>query len=133
MIVVHTNVLVYALVGGQLAAATEWLFADDPWWVAPILWRSEFCNVMTVHVRAKRMSLTDAKDAIRAAESRMRNREYQVSLHAVIDCADESGLSGYDCEFVVLARQLSIPLVTADRRIVRAFPKQARLLSEYAR
>jgi predicted nucleic acid-binding protein len=133
VIVVDTNVLVYSLVGGELAAATELLFADDPWWVAPILWRSEFCNVMTVHLRAKRMSLTDAKDAITAAERRMRDREYQVALHAVIDCASESGLTGYDCEFVVLARQLSIPLVTADGRIVRAFPKQARLLSEYAR
>jgi hypothetical protein len=42
-----------------------------------------------------------------------------------------SGCTGYDCEFVVLARDLDIKLVTLDRQILKCFPGTAIALSEF--
>jgi predicted nucleic acid-binding protein len=53
-------------------------------------------------------------------------REYAVvSQRVVLHLAKESGCSAYDCEFVSLAMDLGIPLVTADRQVLRAFPNVA--------
>jgi predicted nucleic acid-binding protein len=58
----------------------------------------------------------------------MRDREHAVDSGLVLDCIEHSALSAYDCEFVALAQQLQITLVTADRAIVKAFPMIARPL-----
>jgi predicted nucleic acid-binding protein len=42
-----------------------------------------------------------------------------------LQLAAESGCSAYDCEFVALARDLEVPLVTADRQLLAAFPSTA--------
>lgn len=44
---------------------------------------------------------------------------------AVLTLALDSGCSAYDCEFVWLARELGVPLVTADREVRNAFPRLA--------
>lgn len=36
--------------------------------------------------------------------------------------AHRGGVSAYDAEFVCVADALGVPLVSADRRLVRAFP-----------
>jgi hypothetical protein len=33
-----------------------------------------------------------------------------------------SGCSAYDSEFVFLAKQLNVPFVTSDNKVVKAFP-----------
>jgi predicted nucleic acid-binding protein len=41
----------------------------------------------------------------------------------VLTLALESGCSAYDCEFVALAKQLGVKLVTEDAKLRRAFPR----------
>jgi len=52
----------------------------------------------------------------------MAGREYSVPTAPVLELAARSGCSAYDCEFVALARDLGVSLITADRRVLRAFP-----------
>jgi len=40
----------------------------------------------------------------------------------VLGLAAQSGCTAYDCEFVALAADLGTRLVTADRRVLAAFP-----------
>jgi len=49
----------------------------------------------------------------------------------VFELAGKSRLSAYDCEFVVLASVLSVPLVTADKAVLKAFPEQARTMETF--
>lgn len=133
MIVVATNVLARLIVGGAGADDARALLDRDDEWIVPSLWRSEFRNVLAAALRNGKLTLSEAKAAWQVAAARMRFRERSVDSEQVLDLASESGLPAYDCEFVALALQARVPLVTADRRIVTAFPRTARLLSEYAR
>jgi predicted nucleic acid-binding protein len=40
----------------------------------------------------------------------------------VLSYASSSGCTAYDCEFVVLAKILGVPLLTLDRQVIQAFP-----------
>ena len=46
MIVVDTNVLAYLYLPGEHSAIAEALLERDHEWAAPVLWRSEFRNIL---------------------------------------------------------------------------------------
>ena len=74
-------------------------------------------------VRRKDLGLDDVLEIVSDAEQWMMGREYTVVSNKVLQLARQSGCSAYVCEFVSLAMDLKIPLVTSDRQILRAFPK----------
>jgi len=125
MIVVDTNVLAYLWLPGERTKAAERLLKKDSDWNAPLLWRSEFRNVLAFYLRQGLLSLDDARAIIREAELFLQGREYGVSSVRVLDLAAASRCSAYDCEFVALAQDLDVPLVTADKKILTAFPETA--------
>jgi len=53
----------------------------------------------------------------------MRGMEYQVTSLRVLSLVASSSCSAYDCEFVALAQDLDVPLVTVDRHILDQFPE----------
>lgn len=46
---------------------------------APVLWRSEFRNVLTLHIRQSLLSLEDALGIMADAASLMTGQEYEVA------------------------------------------------------
>jgi predicted nucleic acid-binding protein len=125
VIAVDTNVIAYLLVPGEHSAVSETIYERDPEWVAPLLWRSEFRNVLARGVREGSADLEDALDALRLAEQLLEDRELQPSGEHVLRLAAASRCSAYDCEFVAVARDLGVRLVTFDREIARRFPDDA--------
>lgn len=125
MIVADVNLVAYLLLGGPEQPAAQHVFKRDPHWAAPLLWRSEFRNVLAQYIRQRGLSLADAVRAHGLAEALLANREYMVQGDRVLAMAVGSTCSAYDCEYVALAEQLAVPLVTADRAVVRAFPNCA--------
>ncbi len=55
----------------------------------------------------------------------MSDSEYEVPSSPVMQLADQSDCSAYDCEFVALARYFRVPLATNDGALLRAFPETA--------
>ena len=122
MIVADTNLLIYFYVQGQRTEESEAVLQRDALWAVPLLWRSEFRNSLIGLVRAHALQLDDALTMIDEAERWLTGREYSVLSRQVLTLASRSGCSAYDCEFVALAQDLEVPLVTTDRQILKAFP-----------
>jgi predicted nucleic acid-binding protein len=129
VIVVDTNVITYLLVPGDRTSAAEAWRRRDAEWAAPLLWRSEFRNVLATLVRLGRIELPIAQAIQEQAERLLAPLEFAVDSASLLALAASSGCSAYDCEFVALAEYLDVPLVTADRKLKAKFGKRVRLLS----
>ncbi len=125
MIVVDTNLLVYLLLPTTHAVQADAVLLKDPDWVGPALIHSEFRNVLLGAVRRKEVEADDARALLDRATEVITVPEGAVDGQAVLSLALESGCSAYDCEFAWLARALRVPLVTADRQVLGAFPDTA--------
>lgn len=128
MIVVDTNVVAYLLIQGGKTARAERLFKRDPEWAAPVLWRSEMRNVLSLYVRKELMALPEALGIMEEGVELMGSREWDIPSEDVLSLAASSRRSAYDCEFVALARMLEVPLHTADAALARVFPEYALFL-----
>ena len=131
MIVVETNIIAYLFLTSGRSQLSEAALYKDPVWVAPLLWRSEMRNVLALYLRKGLLSLEDAQAMIKAASDLMHGGEYEVASDHVLALVKNSACSVYDCELVALARDLKVPLVTADRQILKDFPETALALEAY--
>lgn len=122
MIVVDSNVLAYLYLPGEYTAAAEALLEQDCDWAAPILWRSEYRNILAGYMRRKAISFEQANSLQREAESLLEGAEFEVESSAVLELVRDSDCSAYDCEFIALAMKLDTKLVTMDKKLLRAFP-----------
>ena len=126
MIVADTNLIAYFHLPGEHTAIAEQVYKKDSAWVAPYLWRSELRNVLTLNVQRKLIDRDLAIDVMERAQELMAENEYIVRSYQVLELSFQSGCTAYDCEFVALANDLEIPLITFDKKICRKFPKIAR-------
>lgn len=125
MIVVDSNVLAYLYLPGEFTEAAEALLGREPEWAAPILWRSEFRNILAGYLRRKSLSFEQAVALQEEAEDLLAGREYEVDSKSVLELVRDSDCSAYDCEFVALAERLGTKLVTMDKKLLKAFPDRA--------
>ncbi|MFC1601505.1 type II toxin-antitoxin system VapC family toxin [Candidatus Sumerlaeota bacterium] len=122
MIVVDTNTIAYLLIPGHRSKAAREILKQDPEWAAPLLWRSEFRNVLARYMKQNALPLEHALRLMEEAEFLMRGGQFEVASPRILQTASESGCSAYDCEFVALAQDLRAPLVTSDKKLLNAFP-----------
>ena len=132
MIVADTNLIGYLFLESGQSALAEQALRRDSEWAAPLLWRSELRNVLALQVRQRALSLAASQQIMDAALDLMAGREHGVDSGQVLQLAAVSGCSAYDCEFVAVAQDLGVPLVTGDRQVLRAFPRVAVSLAEFA-
>jgi len=121
VIIADTNLIVYFIVRGENTAQAEAVYRKDPTWSAPRLWRSEFRNVLALYLGRKLIGMEEALETMEKAERLMGGQEFEVDSSRVLRLAATSGCSAYDCEFVVLAQDLGVPLVTSDRALIAKF------------
>ena len=125
MIVVDTNIIAYLFLASDRSLHGERVFQKDPAWLAPLLWRSEFRNVLALYLRKGLIPLADAQEIMDQAARFMQDREFEVQSNQVLNFVASSTCSAYDCEFVALAADLKLPLVTTDQQILEQFPEIA--------
>ena len=123
MIAVDTNILAYYSLPGPRSEGAALLTERDPLWAAPLLWRSEFRNILAGQIRLEGMQRDKAIEAMRLASEALQGGEHAVNDEAVLDLVTRSECTAYDCEFVALADTLDTVLVTEDKALLKAFPK----------
>ena len=131
MIVVDSNMLVYLYLSPERSPQMERILLRDAAWSAPLLWRSEFCNVLSFYIRKRLLTLEVAHRMMEQALQFMNAREYHVASAQVLNLVNQSVCSAYDCEFVALARDMDVPLLTADQQILGQFPETATSPEQY--
>ena len=133
MIVADANLVVYFSIHSEHSALAEAVYAADPIWSAPLLWRSEYLNTLAKYMQHRGMGLEAALLSLRSAEEVIGGREYRVSSEKILELAARSKCSAYDCEYVALAQDLDVPLVTTDKQVLLEFPKIAMSLEKFAK
>ncbi len=131
MIVVDSNVIGYLFLKSDRSKQAEAALLKDSNWASPPLWRSEIRNVLAYYIRKRLLTLEAAQVIMEEAVKLMIGREYEVDSSQVLRLAAESSCSAYDCEYVALARDLGVPLVTVDKKILSQFPDVAIALDKF--
>ena len=131
MIVADTNLICYLLLTGERTSEALKALEKDPNWVAPTLWRSGFCNVLGGCVRNKLLTGQAAQAILEHALLLLRGKEYCLSPKRNLELTFASTCSAYDCEFVALAQDLGVKLVTVDKQILAQFPGTALALDKF--
>jgi len=74
-------------------------------------------------MRRGTLSFEQATAIQQEAEELLAGAEFELASRDVLDLVSNSDCSAYDCEFVCLAIKLNTRLVTADKKLLRDFPK----------
>lgn len=125
MIVVDTNILVHFFLNGTEKNIVTELHKKTPLWLAPRLWQTEFLSVLGVYLRKEILSFEDILNAQFKAKQLMSTFSLDVEPIEVLELIKTSSCSAYDCEFVALAKDLEVPLLTFDKKILSEFPEIA--------
>jgi predicted nucleic acid-binding protein len=125
VIVVDTNVLAYLVLPGEHTEHARAALRRDPNWAAPLLWRSELRNVLAGYLRRGELEVAQAVEMMGAVAAIVEGAELAPDTAEVFRLVERSRCSAYDCEFVALARELGVGLVTSDELILAEFPQTA--------
>ena len=124
MIVVDANIIVYLVTNSAETPLAERVSLTDPDWRAPRLWRSEVLNALSGYIRKGMLTVEEALLLINHA-TRVLKAEALADPRAVLHLVSTSHCSSYDCEYIAAARELRVPLVTADKQVLASFPDTA--------
>jgi predicted nucleic acid-binding protein len=131
MIVVDTNIIIPLHITTSATRQVLEILQKDPYWCSPPLWQSEFRNVLGGFMRRNGLMLEQAKQIMGSALATMAGGEVPVSPWRVLELTAASSCTAYDCEFVALAQELGVRLVTSDKQILAQFPETAIEPGEY--
>lgn len=131
MIVVDTNVIAYFWIPGDFTQDAERVLQADPEWKVPLLWKSELRNVLINYIRHQLLTLDVALQLMSDAESQFKEHEFSVASSDVLRLSSQSRCTAYDCEFIALAEDLQVPMITTDKKMLSEFPNVAISMSGY--
>jgi predicted nucleic acid-binding protein len=130
MIVVDANIIAYrVLVNDRMPVAMR-LFDMDREWVSTSLWEAEFSNILAMSLRNGSWTVAQAVDALEEA-GKCLAQELEPPAETVFKLVQEHKITAYDAQYVALAMELKVPLVTEDRELLRKFPGMAYSMEGY--
>ena len=131
MIVADTNLVAYLMIEGDRTASARRVWERDSDWILPPLWRSEFLNVLATAVRVGVLDEEQSFHAWLDAVTIFGRREREPGGEAVLRTAIRNRISAYDAQFVVIAKELGVQLVTGDRKLQKACEKIAVTIEQF--
>ena len=123
MIVADTNLIAHLLIETAETEVARACGSRDPVWIAPAIWRHEFINVLSLHVRTRGLPMQDALRALSAADDFIQTIPATGQDERIIQWAAAHKMASYDAEFVIAAEVAELRLVTADKALVSKCPR----------
>ena len=117
MIVVDVNVVAYLIVAGPQTDLARRCRAAEPDWLAPPLLRCELRNVLLGAVRQGKIPLPVAATTFAEACALVQFCP-EPAAEGVFQSAWAARLTSYDAEYVAVARELGLKLLTNDQQVV---------------
>ncbi len=131
MIVVDTNIISYLLVrNDEFTPSAKELFRKDRTWIAPSLWKFELFNLLNLYRKRSLLAEEDMKAIYFKALETVETVDL-IDLSFLYKVAIASDLTGYDAQFVALASEINLPLLTEDKKIRNEFPTIAISLKDF--
>ncbi len=123
MIVIDANILIYALIECEYSHLIPQLKAQDADWRTTELCRHEMLNVLATYHRRGVLTLAQCQELLNYACRFIDQAQSDVKSAIALDLAAKHGISGYDAQYVALANNLSVPLISEDRKLRQAVPE----------
>ena len=131
MIAVDVNIIAYLLIAGEKTAEARLVRELDDEWIVPDLWRDEFMNILATYIRQDGTRLESARSLWVTAAGLFENRERSADSIATLELAEMHRLSAYDAQYLAVAVEFGVPLITEDRSLLRSTPKNTMTMAEY--
>ena len=80
-------------------------------------------------MRAVHIGVKQAALQFEHAAAFMQGHEHEPDAVRVLELAARSGCTAHDCEYIDIAERLAAPLITADQKLIKAFPAICRALT----
>ena len=125
MIVADSNLIASCVLESKATPAALALRARDPDWRVPRLWRYEVQNILATMIKAKRLGRKEAETIFQGLLEALRANENEPDPADALLLVEKYGISGYDAQFVALARELGVRLVTRDKELLKKLPDVA--------
>ena len=131
MIVVDANILIYSLIKCDHSPFIQKLRAKDADWRTTALCLHETLNVLATYQRREVMTLVQCRALLGHAERFIEVAQSEVQMDMALAVAAEYAITGYDAQYVSLAKNLNAPLITEDRKLRKAVPSIAFSIQEF--
>jgi len=122
MIIVDANLIGALFLQSDQSLIATRILEKDPDWYAPLLWQSEMRSIITSYLRHKLITLDKAIQIMDEAHALMMEHERFISSNLVLELVSTSKCTSYDSEYVALAKEMNLTLVTFDKEVVGEFP-----------
>jgi len=128
MIVADVNIVVNLFLEGNHSEKAGALYENDPNWVLPDIWIHEMTNVLSTYVKHGGLDRSMSMELLNSSLDYFLPATVSLPMDGVLACSLDYNISAYDAEYIYLAREKNIPLITVDKRLIRSIPDHTKSL-----
>jgi predicted nucleic acid-binding protein len=123
VIVADASVVTFLFLEGELSGIVRELYTTDPEWVTPPILNHEMLNILAA-VGSAEGNVQGMEELWREARGVLGSRQQIPDPQRSLRLAIELGISGYQAQYLALADQLKLPLLTTDALLLDLLPKK---------
>ncbi len=133
MIVVDASIVAFLLIEGELTPAARRLHRLDPEWITPPILNHELLHILAAlgHSSGSQEDRRAMVEIWRGIRQSVGARQQVPDPVKALKLAMELGIPGHDAQYLALAEQLALPLVTEEESLIAAAPSRAVGLISY--
>lgn len=125
MIVADTNLVIHLFNDTEFTSVAQKILERDAHWILPKLWQEGYANVLAKLAQKENWPIDIVLENFNHTIKELQDFEYEVDNQKALRIAMEHRISVYDACFVSIAIDFGIPLVTADKEVIKKCPRFA--------